>query len=137
MDFLFYFLFKLIIQSTIIKKNEKNYNIYFPDLPGCIASGEDIPQAVNQAKGALELHLWGMEQDDEVIPVPEYRDMHIAANETICFIDVNMFGIRAKMDNRSVKKTLSIPWYLNELAEKKKINFSQLLQSALRAQLGL
>ena len=85
----------------------------------------------------MELHLWGMEQDDEVIPVPEYRDMHIAANETICFIDVNMFGIRAKMDNRSVKKTLSIPWYLNELSEKKKINFSQLLQSALRAQLGL
>ena len=78
-----------------------------------------------------------MEQDDEVIPVPEYRDMHIAANETICFIDVNMFGIRAKMDNRSVKKTLLIPWYLNELAEKKKVNFSQLLQSALRAQLGL
>ena len=125
------------IFPAIIEKNEKNYNIYFPDLPGCVASGEDIQQAVNQAKGALELHLWGMEQDDEVIPVPEYRDMHIAVNETICFIDVNMFGIRAKMDNRSVKKTLSIPWYLNELAEKKKINFSQLLQSALRAQRGV
>lgn len=125
------------IFPAIIEKNEKNYNVYFPDLPGCVASGEDIPQAVNQAKGALELHLWGMEQDDEVIPVPEYRDMQIATNETICFIDVNMFGIRAKMDNRSVKKTLSIPWYLNELAEKKKINFSQLLQNALRAQLGL
>ena len=125
------------IFPAIIEKNEKNYKIYYPDLPGCVASGEDIQQAVNQAKGALELHLWGMEQDDEVIPVPEYRDMHIAVNETICFIDVNMFGIRAKMDNRSVKKTLSIPWYLNELAEKKKINFSQLLQSALRAQRGV
>ena len=78
-----------------------------------------------------------MEQDDEIIPVPEYKDMQIAANETICFIDVNMFNIRAQMANRSVKKTLTIPWYLNELAEKQKINFSQLLQSALKAQLGI
>ena len=41
------------------------------------------------------------------------------------------------MDNRSVKKTLTIPWYLNELAEQKKINFSQLLQVALKERLGV
>lgn len=125
------------IFPAIIEKNINNFNIYFPDLPGCVASGNSIPEAIKEAKGALELHLWGMEQDDEIIPVPEYKDMQIAANETICFIDVNMFNIRAQMANRSVKKTLTIPWYLNELAEKQKINFSQLLQSALKAQLGI
>lgn len=125
------------IFPAIIEKNPHNFNIYFPDLPGCVASGDTISQAISEAKGALELHLWGMEQDDEKIPVPEYKDMHIAQNETICFIDVNMFNIRAQMNNRAVKKTLTIPWYLNELAEKHKINFSQLLQTALKAQLGL
>ncbi len=125
------------IFPAIIEKTATNYNICFPDLPGCAASGNTIPQAITEARGALQLHLWGMKQDDEAIPVPEYQDMNIAANESLCFIDVNMFSIRAQMANRSVKKTLTIPWYLNELAEKQKINFSQLLQSALKAQLGL
>lgn len=48
-----------------------------------------------------------------------------------------MFNIRSAMDNRSIKKTLTIPWYLNELAEKQHINFSQLLQAALKDRLGI
>ena len=48
-----------------------------------------------------------------------------------------MFPIRAKMDNRTVKKTLTIPWYLNELAEARHINFSHTLRQALQTQLGV
>ena len=84
------------------------------------------------------LHLWGMEQDGEDIPAPtSMQDVHLEDGETLCLLDVNMFKIRAKMDNHSVKKTLTIPWYLNTLAEERKINFSQLLQGALRQRLGL
>ena len=48
-----------------------------------------------------------------------------------------MFAIRAEMNNRPVKKTLTLPWYLNELAEKQRLNFSQILQSALRERLSV
>ena len=79
-----------------------------------------------------------MEHDGEEIPTPTPLDkISLAKNETLCLIDVDMFSIRSKMDNRAVKKTLTIPWYLNELAEKKRVNFSQVLQSALRERLSI
>ena len=83
------------------------------------------------------MHLWGLEQDGEQVPQPTLSNLPLSTTNIICYIDVNMFSIRAKMDNRSVKKTLTIPWYLNELAEQKKINFSQLLQMALKERLGV
>lgn len=125
------------VYPAVIEKTGTNYNVYFPDLPGCAASGDTLQQAVQEAKGGLALHLWGIEQDGEQAPEPSFGSLTPAAGETVCYIDVNMFAIRSQMDNRSVKKTLTIPWYLNVLAEQKRINFSQLLQAALKERLGL
>lgn len=126
------------IFPAILTKEDNSYGIYFVDLPGCVAVGDTAEETIELAKEGLALHLWGMEHDSEAIPKPTpIEKIKVSTNETLCIIDVNMFNIRAKMDNRVVKKTLTIPWYLNEQAEKRKINFSQLLQSALRTKLGL
>ena len=123
---------------VIIIKNNSCYNAFFPDLPGCIATADDFQSAMQQAKDALALHIWGIEQDNGEVPVPSFpEDIHTSEGQFLCYLDVNMFSIRAAMDNRSIKKTLTIPWYLNELAEKKHINFSQLLQKALKDCLGI
>jgi predicted RNase H-like HicB family nuclease len=124
--------------TAIIEKGRRNFGVSFEDLPGCIATGDTISQALTNAKEALALHLWGMEQDGDRIPKPTPIDkIKISKKEFLCLIDVNMFSIRAAMNNRPVKKTLTIPWELNAAAEKEKINFSQLLQSALRQKLGI
>lgn len=126
------------VYPATIEKAESNYCVYFHDLPGCIATGDTIQEAVAQAKGGLALHLWGMERDGDDIPAPTaLENIPVGENETLCLIDVNMFSIRAKMDNRAVKKTLTIPWYLNDMAEKQKINFSQTLQTALKERLRI
>lgn len=125
---------------AIIESGERNYSVYFPDLPGCVSSGTSIQEAINESKEALAFHLWGMEQDGEAIPAPSnYKDIkdEISPDDVLCYIDVNMFSIRKEMNNKPVKKTLTIPWYLNELAEKQRVNFSQLLQSALKERLGV
>ncbi len=125
---------------AIIEAGKSNYSVYFPDLPGCASSGDSIDEAVAEAKSALAFHLWGMEQDCEAIPKPsdfEAVRSEADANDCVCYIDVNMFAIRCKMNNKPVKKTLTIPWYLNQLAEKQRINFSQLLQTALKERLGV
>lgn len=123
---------------VIIFKNNMCYNAYFPDLPGCIATTDDFKTAMQQAKEALELHLWGIEQDDGEIPASSFpEDINVPEGQFLCYLDVNMFSIRAAMENRSVKKTLTIPWYLNELAERKHINFSRVLQAALKDKLGI
>ena len=126
------------LYPVIIVKTETCYNAFFPDLPGCIATGDDFKGAMQQAKEALELHLWGIEQDDGEVPAASFpEDIQVTDGQFLCYLDVNMFNIRSAMDNRSIKKTLTIPWYLNELAEKQHINFSQLLQAALKDRLGI
>lgn len=122
----------------IMEKCNDNYSVYFPDLPGCVTSGDTVAQAIEMAKEALQFHLWGMEEDGEEIPAAsEPENLELEQGEIICYVDVNMLPFRSKMDNRSIKKTLTIPWYLNKLAERKHINFSQVLQEALKQKLQI
>jgi predicted RNase H-like HicB family nuclease len=121
---------------AVVEKGEKGFGVYFVDLPGCIATGTSLQDAIEEAKGALALHLWGLEQDGQTIPEATPLDkVTVGPGETLCLLEINMFPIRTEMNNRPVKKTLTIPWYLNELAEEKRINFSQLLQNALKEKL--
>jgi predicted RNase H-like HicB family nuclease len=121
---------------AVVEKGEKGFGVYFVDLPGCIATGTSLQGAIEKAKGALALHLWGLEQDWQTIPEATPLDkVSVGPRETLCLLEINMFPIRAAMKNRPVKKTLTIPWYLNELAEEKRVNFSQLLQNALKEKL--
>ena len=74
-----------------------------------------------------------MEEDNEEIPeatLPPFEDAEI--NCFIVPITVYMELVRNEMENKAVKKTLTIPYWLNEIAEKNKVNFSQVLQIALK-----
>lgn len=124
---------------AIFEKAAKgHYGVSFPDLPGCISVGETLQQAHEMAKEALGLHLWGMERDDDDIPLPSnIDDIEVEKGEVIGLIEVWMLPVRTDLDNRAVKKTLTIPRYLNDLAEKRKINFSQVLQLALKDHLEI
>ena len=107
-------------------------SIEFPDLPGCLPCGDTVDEAVKNSKEALRLHLNGMEQDNEEIPEPScIADIPTEKGQSIILVDVFMPPFREKMNTRFVKKTLSIPSWLNAEAEHKGINFSQVLQNAL------
>ena len=123
---------------AILQKTNGHYGVYFPDLPGCIATGATIDEASAAAKEGLALHLWGIEQDSEPIPQPStFETLSTKQGDVLCLLDANMFAMRTEMNNRPVKKTLTIPWYLNELAERQRLNFSQILQAALRERLSV
>lgn len=123
---------------AILQKTNGHYSVYFPDLPGCIATRATADEAFAAAKEGLALHLWGIEQDGETIPQPSAFDtLSTKQGDVLCLLDANMFSMRAEMNNRPVKKTLTIPWYLNELAERQRLNFSQILQTALRERLSV
>ena len=93
----------------IMEKCNNNYSVYFPDLPGCVTSGDTVAQAIEMAKEALQFHLWGMEEDGEEIPAAsEPENLELEQGEILCYVDVNMLPFRSKMDNRSIKKTLTI-----------------------------
>ncbi|MFA6809169.1 MAG: type II toxin-antitoxin system HicB family antitoxin [Eubacteriales bacterium] len=126
------------IYPAIFEHDDSGYSITFPDLPGCITCGENIEQAYLMAKDALELHLYGMEQDSDEMPKSaEPEKIKIGNDSFITLIEAFMPLIRDEMANKAVKKTLTIPKWLNDLGEDKKVNFSQLLQNALKENLGV
>lgn len=126
------------IYPAIFEISENGISIEFPDLPGCLPCAENTAQAVVNAKEALLLHLYGMEEDNESIPEPTSFDkIKLEKNQSVMLIEVYMPPFREKQHKRFVKKTLSIPSWINSQAEYAGINFSQTLQEALIEKLHL
>jgi len=124
---------------AIFTVNPDGISVEFPDLPGCLTAGKTEEEAFRMAREALALHLFGMEQDGEPIPEPSKASSlkPAAENQFVTVIEAWMPLVRDRASQRLVKKTLTIPKWLNDLAEKQDINFSQLLQQALKQRLGL
>ena len=123
----------IYIYPSIFSFDDDGISVEFPDLEGCFTCGATTKEAMAMAKEAMGLHLFGMEEDNEAIPEPtDIKDIKLENNQTIVLIEVYMPIIREAINNQSVKKTLTIPRWLNNLAEKNNINFSQLLQCALK-----
>jgi len=113
-------------------------SIAFPDLPGCLPCAMTEDKAFKNAKEALGLHLYGLEQDGDDIPEPSLAaDLKLGKNEVVALIEVFMPAVRDRQNNQYVKKTLSIPSWLNRRAEQEKVNFSQTLQDALKEKLQM
>lgn len=113
-------------------------SILFPDLPGCLPCADNIDEAFKNAKEALQLHLYGMEEDGEQIPEPsDFSKIRCESNQVVTMIEAWMPPFREKMLNKSMNKTVTIPRWLNILAEKEKVNYSHLLQKALKEYLGV
>lgn len=117
--------------------DDDGISIEFPDLPGCLPCARSSEEAFRNAKEALGLHLYGMERDGDVIPPPTpVKDLHPDDGGVITMVDVFMPSIRDRINNRVVKKTLTIPAWLNREAEAAHVNFSQVLQDGLKTYLG-
>lgn len=107
-------------------------SIEFQDLPGCIPCADTMEEALKNAKEALGLHLWGMEQDKEEIPEPTpLSDIALSEGDIPVLIEVFMPVIRDKVNNRSITKSLTLPGWLAAAADEKNVNYSKILQNAL------
>lgn len=125
---------------AVFSYDEDGICIEFPDLPGCCpcADKDDTEMALKNAHEALGLHLFGMEQDEELIPEPtSIRDIELKDHEIPVLIDVFMPPIRERIKSRFVKKTLSLPAWLSAAADADGVNCSKLFQNALIEYLGI
>ena len=126
------------IYPCVFIYEDEGISVYYPDLDGCVTFGNNEHEAFANAKEALTLHLYGIEQDNDPIPQPSLiKDIALEPNEQALLLEVPMLAFRAKQANKLVKKTLTIPEWLNIVAENNNVNFSQLLQSALKQHLKL
>lgn len=111
--------------------------VTFPDLD-VATSGEDNDDALSSARELLGCVMYGLEEDGEPIPTPTpLQHISLESNERTVLIDVYMPAIRMANVNRSVSRTVTLPAWLNALALERGVNFSQVLQDALKTQLHL
>ncbi len=106
--------------------------VVFPDLK-CATSGLNDDDALLSARELLGIVMNGLEEDGETIPAPTPLDkVMIQQNERAVLIDVYMPSIRQAHNNRSVNRTVTLPAWLNAAALERNVNFSQVLQDALK-----
>ncbi|MCD9026065.1 type II toxin-antitoxin system HicB family antitoxin [Cohnella silvisoli] len=115
-------------------------SVRFPDLPGCFTSGDTAEQAHVEAKEALGGFLCIMENEGDDIPDPSSLDTimrQLEEDEAVCEVRVYMPTVREAMESRAVKKTLTVPKWLNDEAERNGLNFSAILQDGIKRSLGI
>lgn len=114
------------------------YLVSVPDLPGCCTFGDDLADAISMARDAIAMWLCDAQDQNEQIPAPTpLASVSLNDGEFASIVDVDTIAYRKANDNKAIKKTLTIPNWLNNLAEKNNINFSSVLQAALKDKLGI
>lgn len=121
-----------IFYPVVFHPEEVGYTVSVPDLDGCFTQGDDMNEAVAMAQEAIGLML----EDQKVYPQPSNpADIRIAPGDFVVMIQFDEEAYKKQF--KPVKKTLSIPAWLNTAAEEAHVNFSGVLQEALKAKLNI
>lgn len=133
-----------VYPACFYKEKEGGYSVIFPDLDHLSTCGDTLENAIEMAVDCLAGYLYTAKQESETVPDPsdmssidvneEYNEYESAF---VNMVAVDVAEYAKKHFEKSVKKTLTIPSWLNEIAVANNVNFSQVLQSALKEQLHL
>lgn len=125
------------VYPIVIIPSDGEYVVRVPDFD-FMTQGTDIADAIDMARDAIS--LMGVEYQDKKkeLPVPsKMSNIPHNENEILTLVDVDFVAYRKMLENRAVRKNCTIPSWLNEKAEQAGINFSALLQKALKEELHL
>ena len=123
---------KYVYPAIFSPSEDGGFTVSFPDVSGCYTEGDTLAEAIEQAKDALCLMLYDLEEREEAIPMPTgINDVTTEKNDIVSLVACDTLEYRKFFDKKAVKKTLTIPNWLNTMAERADINFSAALQEAL------
>lgn len=127
---------KYVYPAIFTPEDNGMYSVVFPGLESCYTQGENLTDAYEMAEDVLCLCLYNLEQANKEIPVQlDVKDIQHDVNSFVSLVSADTIEYRRFYDNKAVKKTLTIPSWLNDMAEKQDINFSYVLQTALKEKL--
>ena len=127
---------RLFYPAIFHEAEEGGFWVTFPDFPESMTQGDDMTKAYEMASDALGMAITERIREKEVIPQASKIE-DIADDGKIVIVQFDQAEYNRKHNNKAVKKTLSIPEWLNEEALERNINFSQVLQEALMEKMGL
>lgn len=119
-------------------EEEGGFSIEFPEIENCFTCADTVEEGLLMAKDVLEMTIYDMEEDCKAIPIPQLpNEIPIEKNQFTQSIIADMLTTRRNLDTRSVKKTLTIPYWLNEKGKDEEVNFSAILKEGLLKHLNL
>ena len=122
---------------VIITKDKDFFVASIPDFETG-TQGESLAEAIEMARDAIGMCGCYMQDEKKDIPIPtDIGNVTKEASDILTLVDVDFDEYRKKHEMRTVRKNVTIPWWLNEEAESANINFSALLQKAIKAELHL
>ncbi len=114
-------------------ENNPGFTVEVPDLPGCVTEGDSLADAIKMAEDAAS--GWVLDELEDGKPIPpssRLQDVHpCTGNGFVSLICLDMDAYAEKYGQKAVRKNLTIPAWLNAFAEKRGVNFSQVLSDAL------
>jgi len=129
------------VYPAIFTVEEEKILVSVPDLPGLHTFGNSMADALFMVQDAIEMWLWDAESKEESIPPASTQKKIVkmckSPNQLVSMVAADTDEYRRQNDTRSVKKTLSIPAWLNHQAEKANAPFSQILQQGLKEYLNI
>ena len=126
---------KLVYPAVFTPCREKEgYTVEVPDLPGCVTEGKDLVDAIEMGVDAASGWVLGELEEGNNIPAPSLRKENIKLEDPESFVSMLVLDMDAyaeKYGDKTVRKNITIPAWLNTYGEKNNINFSRVLQDAL------
>ena len=126
---------KYAYPAILAPKGDGTYLVTVPDLPGCLTEGDGLAEALDMCADAMAMWLWSAESKGEPVPAP--TEQSVQSPEFVSYVAADTDEYRKQHDARAVKKTLTIPAWLNAKAEAANAPFSQILQEGLKDYLSL
>lgn len=126
------------IYPAIFQIDADGINVSFPDFESCYTYGDTMEDAMYMAEDVLCLTLYDLEESGLSAPKSSYiKDIPSDDTSFVSYVHCDTMAYRKLYENKAVKKTLTIPAWLNTMAERESINFSALLQNALKTELHI
>lgn len=120
----------------VLKPESGGYYVRVPDFD-IGTQGDTIAEAMEMARDAIGIMGIDMQDDGESLPKPNSAEFAKEDDEIVTFVDVDFEEYRKRVDNRSVKKNCTIPYWLSVEADRANVNYSRILQDALAKALNL
>lgn len=122
------------VYPIILTPTESGYVVFVPDLD-INTEGTDLADAIEMARDAIG--IWGISEEDAGRKIPQASGTmpHPAENEIVTLVDIDFTAYRRANDLRTIRKNVTLPSWLNDLAERNGVNFSQVLQESLKERL--
>ena len=129
---------KLFYPAVFHEAEEGGFWVTFPDFPGVLTQGNILEESYDMSMDALGLELESMEKEGLDHPLASKpSDIVTKAGDVIVLIEFDMLEYKRRTNSKAVKKTVSIPGWLNEIATEKGLNFSAILQKGLKEALNI